>query len=376
MMPPDPPLLPGDPAPWFVQATLGNPRFHFHTAAGRWLVLGMFGRTDDSAAAQAIAAVRARPDLFDDVRASFFGVTLDPADAAQGRIAETIPGYRWFIDQDGSVSRLYGALTGATDSAGARYLRQWIVIDPGLRVRAVLPFATDGGDRARLIATLERQPPPGRHNGIEMSAPVLYLPGVFEPALCRRLVAHYEERGGVESGFMREVAGRTVGVLDPAHKRRRDVTVTDPELIRAVQARILRRVVPEIAKVHQFHVTRMERYVIGCYAAEDGGHFRPHRDNTTRGTAHRRFAISINLNDDFQGGEVSFPEYGPRSYRPPVGGAVVFSCSLLHAVSKVTAGRRYAFLPFVYDDAAARIREENRRYLDDAAPRPDGDEAR
>ncbi|GIX14870.1 MAG: hypothetical protein KatS3mg118_2829 [Paracoccaceae bacterium] len=76
MMPPDPPLLPGDPAPWLVQATLGNPRFHFHTAAGRWLVLGMFGRTDDSAAAQAIAAVRARPDLFGDVRASFFGMAL------------------------------------------------------------------------------------------------------------------------------------------------------------------------------------------------------------------------------------------------------------------------------------------------------------
>jgi predicted 2-oxoglutarate/Fe(II)-dependent dioxygenase YbiX len=44
---------------------------------------------------------------------------------------------------------------------------------------------------------------------------------------------------------------------------------------------------------------------------------------------------------------------------------VVFSCSLLHAVSKVTRGRRYAFLPFLYDDAAAKIREENNKYLDE-----------
>jgi hypothetical protein len=45
------------------------------------------------------------------------------------------------------------------------------------------------------------------------------------------------------------------------------------------------------------------------------------------------------------------------------GGAVVFSCSLLHAVSRVTRGRRYAFLPFLYDDAAAAMREANNRFL-------------
>jgi hypothetical protein len=45
---------------------------------------------------------------------------------------------------------------------------------------------------------------------------------------------------------------------------------------------------------------------------------------------------------------------------------VVFSCSLLHAVSRVTRGRRYAFLPFLYDDAAARLREENARFLEGA----------
>jgi predicted 2-oxoglutarate/Fe(II)-dependent dioxygenase YbiX len=107
----------------------------------------------------------------------------------------------------------------------------------------------------------------------------------------------------------------------------------------------------------------MERYIVACYAAEHGGHFRAHRDNTTKGTAHRRFAASINLNDDFDGGEISFPEYGPRSFKPPVGGAVVFSCSLLHTVSRMTRGRRYAFLPFLYDEDAAKIRQANSAFL-------------
>jgi hypothetical protein len=35
----------------------------------------------------------------------------------------------------------------------------------------------------------------------------------------------------------------------------------------------------------------------------------------------------------------------------------------MHAVSTITSGRRYAFLPFLYDEAAARIREENAPFL-------------
>jgi hypothetical protein len=77
--------------------------------------------------------------------------------------------------------------------------------------------------------------------------------------------------------------------------------------------------------------------------AEDRGYFRAHRNNT-KGTAHRRFAISNHLNADFEGGEVRLSEYGPRNCKAPPGGAVVFSHPLLHEVSRVTKGRRYAFL--------------------------------
>lgn len=43
---------------------------------------------------------------------------------------------------------------------------------------------------------------------------------------------------------------------------------------------------------------------------------------------------------------------------------MVFSCSLLHQVSKMTRGKRYAFVPFLYDEAAARIREQNQQFVD------------
>ena len=144
---------------------------------------------------------------------------------------------------------------------------------------------------------------------------------------------------------------------DHSFKRRKDFTIEDPALIRQLQGTIARRVAPEIKRIFFTEITRMERYIVGCYAAEDNAHFRPHRDNGPGLTAHRRYAVSINLSADFDGGEVSFPEYSQRGIKAPQGWAVVFPAAILHAVSRVTYGRRYAFLPFVYDEEGAKIRD-------------------
>jgi len=366
-----PPLQPayralqvGDPAPWFRQKSTSNPDFAFDTVAGRYIVLCFYGTGADEIGRGALAAFQEQHrSLFDDDKIALFGVSVDPADLAQGRAKQILPGIRHFWDFDGKVGRLYGALPHDASGVGVSVRRFWMVLNPTLRVRAVFPFKPDGSDRGEVMAYLRALPPVVRFAGFEIPAPVLVIPDVFEPEFCRHLIGLYEEHGGQESGFMREVDGKTVATHDRSHKSRKDFTITDQGLMQQIQKRIVRRVNPEIEKVHFFKPTRMERYIVSCYAAEDGGHFRAHRDNTTKGTAHRRFAVSINLNADFDGGEVSFPEYGPRSYKAPPGGAVVFSCPLLHAVSAVTRGRRYAFLPFIYDDEAARIREANNAHL-------------
>ena len=168
-------------------------------------------------------------------------------------------------------------------------------------------------------------------------------------------------------GVMRDVEGRTVGVLDD-FKRRRDMSIADRGLRQELQAYLAQRLVPEILKVFQFNATRLERYIVACYDAAEGGYFKAHRDNETLATKHRRFAVSINLNaEEFEGGDLRFPEFGPRTYRPPTGGAVVFACGLQHEATPVTRGRRYAFLPFLYDEAGAVVREANIGAL--AAPR-------
>ena len=346
-------LEPGDAAPWLrAQALGGLPNYVFDTAAGRPMLLLFFGTASRPESAAAIAEVQANRALFDDRNACFFGVSCDPSDAADGRIVQQIPGIRFFLDYGRDVSRLFGAWGEADDA----YLPHWLLLDRTLRVVARFPI----GAGSAAIAALESAA--AAPQGPDW-APVLMVPGVFEPPLCRHLIDLYERDGGFESGFMREVDGKTVLVADPGHKQRRDCDIEDGALQSQLILRI-RRLLPEIKKAFDFRVTRIERYIVACYDSHSGGFFKAHRDNTTTGTAHRRFAVTINLNsEDYEGGDLRFPEFGDRTYRAPSGGAVVFSCSLLHEATPVTRGTRYAFLPFLYDDEAAKIREANNNFL-------------
>ena len=82
--------------------------------------------------------------------------------------------------------------------------------------------------------------------------------------------------------------------------------------------------------------------------------------------------MSLNLNTgEYEGGLLRFPEFGSQVYTAPAGGAVVFSCSLLHEATPVTRGKRFAFLPFLYD-AAAKVREQNLQYVEVNPPPPAG----
>lgn len=342
-------LMYGDPAPAFAAAGISNPRYVFDTAAGRYLLLAIVPA--GPAVGRAVASIERRRPAFNDGHASAF-VIIVGKDKGRKKREDGIPGLRFLFDEDGAVAALYDATEA----------ERWYLIDPALHVMTVV-----GADMAdRLVDRAAALPPPGRHAGPEVSAPVLMAPRIFEPAFCERLIALYREVGGEPSGFMREVDGVTTLMMNDQHKRRSDVIIEEEALQQQVVARLNRRLLPQIQKVFNFRATRIERYLVARYDAETGGFFRPHRDNTTKGTAHRRFAVSINLNADYDGGDLRFPEFGPRTYRPPPGGAVVFSCSVLHEATPVTRGKRFAFLPFLYDEAAAQIRQANLKFLDPA----------
>ena len=361
-VPPSPPRL-YESVPRFSAPSPRNPRFSFSTLGGRPIALTFFGSGHSPENARLIAALQQAADRTRGNGPIFCGISNDRGDEG---VLEERPTFILFWDFDFRLAESYGVAGYSQESPHRSFKPQTFVVDPRLRLFRVIPMHDDPETHVRqiLAATNACALPP--YKGMQEGwAPVLVVPRIFEPEFCKRLIDYYHSTGGQPSGFMRQQDGRTVGIMDPKFKRRRDANITDQQLIQGARARISRRLVPEIWRAFQFKVTRIERDIVACYDAEEGGYFNAHRDNTTTGTAHRRFACTLNLNsEDYEGGTLKFPEYGDAEYKPPTGGACVFSCSMLHQAMPVLSGIRYVYLPFLYDDAAAKVRQDNFATID------------
>lgn len=244
-----------------------------------------------------------------------------------------------FLDPTGGVHEAYGIAADAPPTA--------VVLDGNVRVAAVeqpAEVATAGA----VVATIEELGAEDRDIPSHRHAPVLLVPDVLDDAWCERLIDVWQAAGPVDTGVETTADGRRVEALDRLRKRRRDHVVTDSGLLKELTRYVGRRVIPEVHKAFSFSATRFEGFKIGCYTAADAGFFDAHRDNLSDETKHRRFALSLNLNAGYEGGEVSFPEYGGQGYRPEPGEALVFSGAHLHRVHPVTEGERFVLLSFLF----------------------------
>jgi peroxiredoxin/predicted 2-oxoglutarate/Fe(II)-dependent dioxygenase YbiX len=234
------------------------------------------------------------------------------------------------------------------------------VCDAGMRVVAVLtPGKTPIADRA--LEEIRRRPRPAP-TPMPVHPPILVIPELIDRDFCRYLIDRFERGDNEESGTFRMVDGRMINAPNHEAKRRRDLYATG-RLHEEIAGLVGRRVLTEIRRAFHSNPHYVEEFKIVRYSADPGGYFRPHRDNTTIGTAHRRFAMTLNLNtEEYEGGELRFPEYGNASYKPRTGEAAVFSCDLLHEATDVTSGRRYALLSFIYDEEGRRQLERYRQY--------------
>jgi len=268
----------------------------------------------------------------------------EAASHRKAKAAHRAPIALW-LDPEGAVARTF---CGTYDGDRA------FLLDRNLRVAAM----DDGGPEAAvaaLVAAAAALEPDGPARTLSSHPPVLVVPDVLDPQLRADLLAlwtHGEQfQGRTGSG-----AGSKVR---PGRKVRTDVQVP-AEMRPRLDAAIMGRLVPEMEKVFGLRATRREAYKIGCYPAESGGFFSQHRDNFEPALAHRRFALTLNLNADFEGGHLVFPEYGADGYRPPAGTAIVFPCALMHRVNPVTAGHRFTLVSFFYGDDEARLRRQIR----------------
>ena len=229
------------------------------------------------------------------------------------------------------------------------------VLDPNQRL---ISFQTEvNGEVSAIIShalqELKRIAPKNKPRIISVVAPVLVIPNVFSPDYCRQLIDLWESEGHEHaqvSGSKAEDQGREVNY---GYFIRKDHTIVDKERTRELTNIIGSRLGPELQKVFLYDKLIFEPYAIGCYETADAGFFKAHRDNFNENLQHRRYAFTINLNsEEYEGGDLRFPEYGTDYYRPPTGGAIVFSCSLLHEVLPMTKGRRFILQGFIGEKPA------------------------
>ena len=182
----------------------------------------------------------------------------------------------------------------------------------------------------------------------ESSAPVLVINDAIDEALAEELIEYIDTHQ--DEGFF----------ADKDFKRRLHIhPSTDLEM--RLDDKLTKSVLPEIEKVFYSEITHRETYKICRYAAENSGKFGRHRD-TIFPHLHRRYAITLVLNDNYEGGGIVFPEYNSRVLSVPKYGAVVFPGSLFHQVNEIGSGNRYVIISFFFGEAEASKKEGSERY--------------
>jgi len=229
-------------------------------------------------------------------------------------------------------------------SAGGLRMRV-IVLDPNQRVAATFDSRALPAAAEAMAATAASVRADGGADQVVSTpmAPVLVLPRVFEPDFCAQVIRLWHKGDHQDSGVSSRYGNVNVSHL----KQTEDYTVVEPMMQKAISDRLAWRIGPELIKVFAFdREFAFDSHVVLSYSAEGRHFFGAHRDNGAPTTADRAFAVSLNLNDDFSGGELVFPEYAGVKVSPPAGAAAVFSCSLLHRALPVTRGRRFVLTTF------------------------------
>ncbi|MEZ5830785.1 MAG: 2OG-Fe(II) oxygenase [Dongiaceae bacterium] len=295
-------------------------------------------------------------------------ILLDPNDALRGSLRMLADAYQaaeldcimidasargaepWpcvLADEAGRIRQSLREMCGQPTDADARPLA--FLLDRNQRVLAL----SEDGDLAQwALDRWSREPSqePGRQ--VAETAPVLIIPNVLTRGQCRALIERWSIRGHAEGTVTSLVQGEQVHRVYDDLKKRLDHKIDEPAVEKPLLALIGRRIAPELDRAFHYRRFRFDRPYVVCYDATRGDYFRRHRDNQTPATADRQFALTINLNsEEFEGGELLFPEFGQARYKPPTGGAILFSCSLLHEALPVTRGQRFALLSFLRDAA-------------------------
>jgi hypothetical protein len=139
---------------------------------------------------------------------------------------------------------------------------------------------------------------------------------------------------------------------DGGYPNRTDINYKQWTILRNEDLEFLfKRVISFVEEKFNVKVTNFEETSwIYQYEINDG--YIMHTDNILN----RRFTIGVQLNDDYEGGDLMVDYNGKRTtVSKEIGNCYIFESSLLHGVSPIISGERFNFLTFMFKNNISNI---------------------
>ncbi len=317
--------------------------------SGHSLLLAFLNGASEETATELLRAIAGKREALEAADCTVIAINADSDAAVNRRIRDAVR-FPWPVacDSTGAIFASYGL----HKENGAE--NRLVLLTPLRQIRVWFDSPIDNEQTLETIMeVLNEEQTSEELRWAPPHAPVLLVPNVLSPEECGKLVESFETGAPfmIRPPRPGEIAGDyKIPVYEHDRQDRVDQIIKDPAIVKLLDERLFGRVTPMMKKAFAFEVTRREDLHIARYVGKRGGHEMGHRDNTSPATAYRRFALSMSLNEDYEGGGVVFKEFSPKPYRAPAGTAMVFSSSLLHEVQETTSGTRYNLISHFFNE--------------------------
>jgi len=169
---------------------------------------------------------------------------------------------------------------------------------------------------------------------------------LHEPVQCREMVERMRHLDGWVPAQVRDVTsdGRPQSLTEPGVRSTQILLSEQAEdIYRPFELALNTKVKPLVKQLWQIDLADHFGTQILRYGPAD--HYAPHQD-TGLGFESRYFSVVCYLNDDFLGGETSFPGLGYTA-KPITGKAIVFPSYYLHGSVPVKRGEKFVIVSWL-----------------------------
>ena len=176
---------------------------------------------------------------------------------------------------------------------------------------------------------------------------------LFAPEFCRKIVDQVKQLNEWEPAQVRETddEGRTESLLH-LEVRSTSIFVSEQaeDVYRSFDLAMEEKLKPLVKQVWKIDLTEHSGTQILKYGPAD--HYVPHQDSGP-GLESRYLSVVCYLNDNFAGGETSFPGCGYTA-KPTTGRAIIFPSHYLHGSVPVVSGEKFVIVSWLRGPVAIK----------------------